>query len=397
MRVARTLTAITIVTAVAMMPAWGQGFGDLLKKKLKEKVEQTTTEATSKTVDAAADKAGKKEAPAPDEPSGQQDTPAADSAAGAGSENLKPGEGAWANYDFKPGSKVLFADDFTADEVGDFPRRLELVSGTMEIVDWQKSRWLRLTSTSKFQVPLGGMLPQRYTMEFDFAVPAGEMWIYPDGKEDGGILVFRNGGVAGVGGEGPQAQSQENVALKDKVVHARVMADGKYVKLYVNDKRLANIPNFDPARGNKVLFFVDAREQLPALFGNFRIAEGGKKLYDVLAEKGRVATQGIYFDTGSARIRPESTPTLKEIGTMLQEHGDLRLTIEGHTDNVGSAAANQTLSESRANAVRTALMENYGIDGGRLTGKGFGSSKPATSNDTTEGRQNNRRVELVKL
>ena len=283
------------------------------------------------------------------------------------------------------------------DEVGDFPRRMELVSGTMEIVEWEKSRWLRLTTQSKFLVPLDAVLPERYTMEFDYAVPQCEMWIYPKGEEEGGHIDFANGGVAGVGGPGPQARSQVNDALAGKVAHARVMADGKYVKLYVNDKRLANIPNFDPARGNKILFYVDAVEENPTMFGNFRIAAGGKKLYDALAEKGRVSTQGIYFDSGSDRVRPESTPTLKEIGAMLAEHADLKLLIEGHTDNVGVAATNQTLSERRAAAVRQALIDGYGATPERLTTKGFGASKPVGTNDTPEGRQNNRRVELVKL
>jgi outer membrane protein OmpA-like peptidoglycan-associated protein len=291
---------------------------------------------------------------------------------------------------------VLYADDFMKDEVGDFPRRMEFVSGTMEIVEWEKARWLRLTTTSKFNVQLAAPLPERYTLEFDYSVPGGEMWIYPAGEEKGGRIVFGNGGAGGVGGEGPQAHAQPNDALLGKVVRARVMADGKYVKVYVNDKRIANVPNFDPVRSNKFLFYVDGNEENPALFGNFRVAAGGKKLYDALAEKGRVATQGIYFDTGSDRIRPESSPTLKEIAAMLTEHADLKLVIEGHTDNVGAAAANQTLSERRAAAVRQALMDSYGVAGDRLTAKGFGASKPAVGNDTPEGRQNNRRVELVK-
>jgi outer membrane protein OmpA-like peptidoglycan-associated protein len=110
-----------------------------------------------------------------------------------------------------------------------------------------------------------------------------------------------------------------------------------------------------------------------------------------------VATQGIYFDTGSDRLRPESSATLKEIGTMLKEHAGLKLAIEGHTDNVGSAEGNQTLSEKRAVAVRQFLIDNYQIDATRLTAKGLGQTKPVAPNDTPEGRQNNRRVELAKL
>ncbi len=82
---------------------------------------------------------------------------------------------------------------------------------------------------------------------------------------------------------------------------------------------------------------------------------------------------------------------------MLKDHPELRLLIEGHTDNVGSEASNLALSEKRAAAVKQSLVANFGIDASRLESKGFGASKPAAPNDTPEGRQTNRRVEIVKL
>src|SRR5581483_11521670 len=115
-----------------------------------------------------------------------------------------------------------------------------------------------------------------------------------------------------------------------------------------------------------------------------------------LAASGRVATHGILFATGSDAIRPESKPTLDQIGDMLKEHPTLRLAIEGHTDNVGNVPSNQALSEKRAAAVKQYLVSHYGVDGSRLTPKGLGSSQPAAPNTTPEGRQTNRRVELVK-
>jgi OOP family OmpA-OmpF porin len=143
---------------------------------------------------------------------------------------------------------------------------------------------------------------------------------------------------------------------------------------------------------------LDARSQSNALYvGRIRVAESRKSIYDDLAAKGRVATQGILFDTGSDRPRPESGPTLKEIAAMLQQHPELKLRIEGHTDNVGGKDANLTLSDRRAAAVKNALVNDFQVDAARLESKGFGDTKPAGSNATPEGRQNNRRVELVRL
>jgi outer membrane protein OmpA-like peptidoglycan-associated protein len=134
-----------------------------------------------------------------------------------------------------------------------------------------------------------------------------------------------------------------------------------------------------------------------SLLTDIRVAEGGKPLYDALAANGRVSTHGILFATGSATIEGESTPTLQEIADMLTTHPDLKLLIEGHTDNVGSAAANQALSEQRAAAVKQYLVSKNGIAAARLQTKGYGASKPAASNDTPAGRQQNRRVELVRM
>ena len=128
-----------------------------------------------------------------------------------------------------------------------------------------------------------------------------------------------------------------------------------------------------------------------------RIAGGGRDLYDRLAKEGRVATQGILFATNSDRIRPESTPTLEEIGTLLKDHPDLWIAIEGHTDSDGEDVYNRSLSERRAAAVKAFLVETYAIADGRLQTAGFGESRPVADNATPEGKQQNRRVELVRL
>ena len=137
---------------------------------------------------------------------------------------------------------------------------------------------------------------------------------------------------------------------------------------------------------------MEWRQSAP-LIGNLSINAGGKELCDALAD-GRVSTQGILFDTGSDVIKPHSTPTLEEITSMLKDHADLWLVIEGHTDNADAAA--NLLSEKRAAAVKAYIVRK-GIDASRLESKGLGATKPKVANDTAEGRQTNRRVELVKM
>jgi outer membrane protein OmpA-like peptidoglycan-associated protein len=183
------------------------------------------------------------------------------------------------------------------------------------------------------------------------------------------------------------------------MVRLRIDADGKYFKVYLNEHRVANLPNGNFTRTNQIHIDIsDLNDKdLEMLIGNISVNAGGQTMYDALLADGRFATQGILFDTGSDRIRPESTPTLKESGEMLKAHSDLRILIEGHTDNVGNAASNQALSEKRAAAVKSFLEKEYKIKGDRLEAQGFGDTKPVGTNETPEGRQGNRRVELVKL
>ena len=170
------------------------------------------------------------------------------------------------------------------------------------------------------------------------------------------------------------------------------------MKVFIGEKRVANVPNAVFPRSDTLFIAVSwASEASPILIGPVRIAGGGRDLYDRLAKDGRAATQGILFASGSARIRPESTPTLEEIGKMLEEHPGLRIAIEGHTDSDGEDAFNQELSESRAAAVKSYLVDRHGIDASRLESAGFGESRPVADNADPEGKQQNRRVELVRL
>jgi OmpA-OmpF porin, OOP family len=326
--------------------------------------------------------------------------------AASGAAAMRVGEGAWANYDFVPGDRLLFADDFSSDRVGNFPRRLEFVAGSLETVQWQGQQMLRSTAESAFTVSLPEVLPERFTIEFDVHTGSFLWDVYVltepqrstyDVAMARGVSIIKLGRRSGLTGRDVPEAIADTPELQAGLVPIRIMADGNYMKVFLNERRIANVPNATIRRGDKVQIWIRGSEENPSFVSNIRIAAGGPSLYDALTADGRVATQGILFDTGSDRLRPESTPTLKEIGDMLRAHPQLRLRIEGHTDNVGSAPSNQRLSEERAAAVRRFLQDNYGVAGDRLESVGKGQSEPAAANDTHEGRQQNRRVVLVRL
>jgi OmpA-OmpF porin, OOP family len=117
-------------------------------------------------------------------------------------------------------------------------------------------------------------------------------------------------------------------------------------------------------------------------------------IIDALKSQGFIALN-INFDTGKSTIRPESAPLIDQLASTLKSNVDLKVSIEGHTDNVGDAAANKKLSEQRAKAVMDAVIAK-GIAAGRLSSVGWGQEKPVADNRTDAGRSQNRRVEIVK-
>ena len=116
-----------------------------------------------------------------------------------------------------------------------------------------------------------------------------------------------------------------------------------------------------------------------------------------LETNGRADVQAIYFSVNSSEIRPESEPALVAIASMLIQHGNWRVSINGHTDSQADDAYNLALSRSRAEAVKAALTDRYGIAATRLETAGYGETRPVADNAKLEGRARNRRVELVKL
>jgi OOP family OmpA-OmpF porin len=113
-----------------------------------------------------------------------------------------------------------------------------------------------------------------------------------------------------------------------------------------------------------------------------------------ILEKGR-ATLDVEFDTGKSVVKPKYYNDIRNVAEVMKKYPDLKIVIEGHTDNVGGEKYNLNLSQKRAEAVKSIMVTKFNIEASRLVAKGFGYSKPIASNSTKEGRQKNRRVEAA--
>jgi OmpA-OmpF porin, OOP family len=162
----------------------------------------------------------------------------------------KPGTGAWVNYDFVPGDRIVFYDDYSGDKVGDFPRRFGLLAGNWEVAEWNGERYLRATAAGTVSIDLPENLPERFTIEFPASVQHGNAYVrlstapINHGKRNyaGSVVSLEHatGGLRSVRGQGPTVSTKRRAgADREALVTVRVMADGDYMKVYFGEHRVA--------------------------------------------------------------------------------------------------------------------------------------------------------------
>jgi outer membrane protein OmpA-like peptidoglycan-associated protein len=245
-------------------------------------------------------------------------------------------------------------------------------------------------------------MPAKFTVEFDAVLgkPIGySNQYYLLMFDETGWPTHMPGSIYVEGEKGQSKNTTTSINKNDgKIHHIAISVNGTFVKAYVDNQRVVNDPDAitRPIKYIGISLHANHGYSDTVMFTNFRVAEGGKDIKSALNSEGKIVTHGILFDTGSDKIKPESLPTLKKILAILQESSDLKFSIEGHTDNQGTKGLNQPLSERRAKAVQ-AWLTGKGILSGRLQSKGWGDAKPIDTNDTSEGRANNRRVEFIRI
>ncbi len=360
-----------------------QGIGNLFKKKNKDKKQDASSNKQSSIQN---DNKGSQ-----DQSNGQAQPPSIKS---------------YQNYDFVPGEKVLFEDNFTDDQDGEFPAHWILQSGQAVTNKLDNAPAFFLTEGNYVRVSPRmktekNYLPQNFTIEFDFYAKEGAYTpgiLFHDKDDEGGGQIF-------FGKEVSSSYFEKNFTadypgdkdnFDNKWHHAAMIKKDKQIKTYVDQYRVMIMPDCNCELTAFDIGGIGGQET-PIVFKNFRLAEGGgmnmigKKFTDA-----KIVTHGINFDVDKATIKPESMGTLNMIVQVLKDNPDVKFEIDGHTDNSGTATHNLTLSQQRADAVKTQLV-SMGVDAGRLTAKGFGDTKPISDNNTFEGKANNRRVEFVKM
>lgn len=436
MKTVLKLLALICLVTVFISPLSAQKID--LEKKLKKKVVQRADKRTDQGIDkgldafekgvkdAATEKKDDKDADdknASKTSDSKNSTPSTEKKEPTAATNETPALASYSKYDFVPGEKVIFFEDFSQDAVGDFPA-LWYTNGSGEVVTLNNypGKWLMMRQNSNYAYMFNEPMPDNYTIEFDYirqncklngnsttffltSVPKGksafESISYPGMRMDilgVSAVDLNNFGVEPM----EKVNNRRDVKLLSaecgRVVKVSIWVQKQRMRLYLNEEKVYDIPRMFPK--NKPINAFRIYKKLPDkqdFISNFRIAIGAPDLRNKLLTEGKLVTYGILFDTGSDKVKPESYGTIKSIADVLKENPDVKVKIIGHTDADGDDAKNLDLSKRRAASVKDELVNSFGIDGSRISTDGKGESQPVAANDTPVNKAQNRRVEFVKL
>ncbi len=386
-----------------------------VKNRAANNVIRRAGRATDKAIDQTAREAGRAKN---SQPTGGVSVNEGNRTPGPVTESKSPVVTNYKSYDFVPGDKIIFQPDLSEEPDAELPARFTIKKGNAEIQSYEGEKILHLNKGGYLIVtPLmdnDHYLPEQFTLEFDMMYE-NTRTDYFDQVNDFNIYLYKSddNNYEGYGlarftihsntqtilGDSKASASNVNeetkTALNTNGVwhHIAIYIRKNIAKAYIGATRVQATNNF-PTGATKLAIRTDGRYGFK--IKNFRLAAGGDDKYNKIVTEGKFITHGILFDVNKSTIKPESMGALNEIVKLMKAHDELKFEINGHTDSDGNADANKKLSEERANAVKDQLVE-MGISSDRLTTKGNGAAKPIDSNDTQEGKANNRRVEFVKI
>ena len=341
--------------------------------------------------------------------------------------------------DFVRGSVVMFEDDMSGEQVGEFPSKWDLVRGNAEIATINGVKCIALIDGDGWITPLvkGGIknyLGDVFTVEYDMlfddrpkdGAPSIEIdFMHESQRHDNEIFTVhysmsydkqtidcdfvRPTDEGWTNKEGHTTAHECCVINDGRWHHFALSFNKRAIKFYVDGKRVVNVPNCKAGAGWMTIW-SGHMEKRPTYVKDVVIAKGAVELYErnatdidakvaavekAIAETGKFVTNNILFETGKATLKPESMEEIQKVAEYMKKNPSVRFEVQGHTDNQGSDAVNDPLSQQRAEAVVKAL-EGLGVEGFNLRAVGKGSHEPVADNATDTGRAKNRRVEFIK-
>ena len=324
-------------------------------------------------------------------------------------------------YDFIPGEKVIFFDDFTSEGIGDFPAQW-LTNGSGEIVTSAKfpGRWFNITKMGYCIPEEKADFTENFTIEFDFIPMNSE-----NSETMFGMSLYLLTGLLGEPGGGGEpgdaglqfAFDYDNFSWKNwsmtteqrfngsvsfpfksnEKYHIAIWIQKQRVRFYANETKVLDVPRGIPAGSKTNIIRFETRDEAKPLISNFRIAAGLSDMRNRLLNDGKIVSYGILFDVNSDKVKPESYATLKMISDILKENTSIRIQVVGHTDSDGDNASNLDLSKRRGASVKNELVTNFGIEASRLESDGKGETEPIADNNSSVNKAKNRRVEFINI
>ena len=386
-----------------------------ISNKVDSKIYEETNDAMDDALDGKKSKKSKKSSSDDEEEAVAEDeAPAA---------KKKTAQGEEVKSDFVPGTVVIFEDNLQGEQLGEFPSKWDLIENNAEVAKMNGKMAIKFEHGSNTEImPLikdgnKKYLPEFYTLEFDFFATGKEdtntayrLYLNSENDRHNSSIWFSQDRMTwDIQKPNSDDNVQGNASLEDIMElndwnHFALSFNKRALKVYVNGKRIINIPNAKAMDWFSVEteFWEDHIDYIT----NIRLAKGGVALYErneqsmtaiekAIAETGKFVTNNILFETGKATLKPESMAEIQKVADYMKKNPGARFEVQGHTDNQGSDAINDPLSQQRAEAVVKAL-EGLGCDPFNLRPVGKGSHEPVADNSTDAGRAQNRRVEFIK-
>lgn len=397
---------------------------ETFNRKAEEKSEQVTSGAFDSIFNS--DRLSKKERRKSKKQKGQQMDPMDQNY-----ENMHQGTGipedgsfsATTDFDFEPGTKVIFEDSFTLDALGDFPAKWD-TNGSGEVVGIAGEKWMRLANESIYLPMTEKKLPENYTISFDLLTngldnqTSSQAFLklvlsdhptFEYGKNWSMVELSPCQFITSPGVVEKRANGERqlrNGIGKDyrTVINGRssvsIAVNKTRMRVWLNENKIVDVPRLVPEGIThfkmETIGLRDARDQDEIYISNFRMAESGTDKRSKLLTEGVLSTNAILFKSGSAEISGGADEVLREVADAMQTVPDMQLLIVGHTDADGDREANITLSRKRAETIKMALVTQYDIKFSRIQAEGKGEYEPLADNNTDDGKARNRRVEFIK-